>query len=255
MAERTLGQVDEWYTKWCQPVVEALYARNRQAAESALAQVRAELERGKLDEDHRQALRFQLDYLAYQIEKATGRREDVSQHHAAAIAALSHDTDGAVSRIMQARLLLQLKISGMRSGQGELPPAEFERLLAAIPEGDRDLELWHYICNWAFIHQQGAYLAQALEEYVVQAPGIMSDYLFQRVNAMHLLVERRAMRADITELLSRMRLREHYEDFVRHIYPVCCSQGLIDDELEALLKAKDQVLAAQGPPAKLFEMV
>lgn len=248
----TLGFIDAWYEIWCRPVIQALYAHDRGEVENSLATAKNELERNSMSADQKQALRLQMRYLEYQMAKALGSKADAPAAYLAALAEIDLPVTGNVSRVMRARLLLQLRASGERAGFGPCPREVFDILVQDIPEGDRDLEFWHYVANWAFTHQVGEYLAQALEQFVVQAPGALSDYFFQRVNLMYLLVERRAMRADITELIRRLRLQEHCEDLVRHIWPVCESQGLVDPEMEALLESKCEAIKSAGPPRRLF---
>jgi hypothetical protein len=248
----TLSPVDEWFEVWCKPVVQALYAHDHAEVDGALARAKAELDRSTLSADQRQALRLKIRYLEYQKVKALGAQADAPIAFRAAVSDIDQPVTGAASRLMRAKLLLQLRASGERAGFMSCPREVFDILLGEIPEGERDLELWHYIANWAFTHRVGEYLARALEEFVFQTPGALSDYFFQRVNTMYLLTERRAMRADITELIRRMRLSEHYEDLVRHIWPVCRAQGLVDSEMEELLEARYSLIQQAGPPQQLF---
>ncbi len=238
-----LDALQQWRQTWADPIVHALYAKDRATAQQALSAARAQLAADPaLSADQRQALAFFLHYLQYRMEKALAGEAGAAAEFPAAVAAIAPSAAGPVARAMQCKLLLMLRASGERAGCGALPEAQFAELFAGVPEGDRDQEFWYYTASWAFSHRHVEYLALAYEEFVTHSHEMLSAAMFRRVNLMYLLLSRRASRQDIIELLNQCRLPQQLLEFRRHLWPMCRDQGLMDDALEALMTAREAEL-------------
>jgi hypothetical protein len=241
-----LGSLKAWYETWADPVVRAMYAADRPAAQQALSAARARLEHETaLSGDQRQALAFQLHYLQYRMERALGA-PDAAVRFQETLAAISAAASGPTAQAMQCKLLLMLRASGERSGYGELPAADFAELMNGVPENDRDQEFWYYVASWAFAKRNEEYLSLAYEDFLTHSHEMLSESMFRRVNLMYLLVQRRAMRQDVAELIHQSKLPAQLVEIRRHMWPVCQEQGLIDDTLELQLTAKEAALSAAG---------
>lgn len=230
-----------------------MYAADRGAAEKALQAARRQLEREHaFNPDQRLALSLYLHYIEYRMEKAVGGPGSAAAHFLAVQRSIAVASLGPVSNAMQCKLLLMLNTSGERAGHARFAEEVFARLFHGVPPGDRDQEFWYYVASWAFGHRNTEYLDLAYEDFLTRADDVLSDSLFRRVHLMHMLLNRRARRQDLEELIRHSKLSQQLLEFRRHIWPVCKEQGLVDEALEHLLAAKEAELNSSGGVNALF---
>jgi hypothetical protein len=251
--ESLLQPLQHWNDTWCDPIVRAMYEADRTAAETALQNARHQLAQAReFNEDQRQALTISLHYIEYRMEKAVGGPCCAATHFLDTQRMLAGATVGPVSSAMQCKLLLMLNSSGERAGYSPFTEESFGRQFHGVPSGDRDQEFWYYVASWAFNHRNTEYLELAYEDFLTRADDVLSESLFRRVHLMHMLLNHRARRQDLEELIRRSKLSQQLMEFRRHIWPVCKEQGLVDEALEHMLTAKEAELNSAGGVDAVF---
>jgi hypothetical protein len=224
--DNTTGFTDAigiWYEMYCVP------AWKRLASPS-------------LDADERQTLRYRLYCTACDIETRLGPEEQAAAYFTRVLEQLSEPPQGPLSAAMQARMAFQVRCRANGRGAPELSCAEGAAVLGKLPEWVKDPELWHFTAGWAFSHGCAAVIEEALGYLTVDSQGFQSDFIWQRVYLMHLLLGHRAARRDVVELLKRILTVHQWRAVKDHLWPACVSAGLVDEELEqALARRLDEI--------------
>ena len=187
-------RINAWYAGHCTPVVQAIYVKDGFLAESMLAHAHADLAASGLMEDEQIALRYRICYLQWQMERICQDHDQEAAHARRACADLERPADGPVAEIVRNIVLLQMRTTCLRDSILPYPPEEFETHFRAVEQEFRTLEFWHYVSKWAFLNRRQDYLGQALEVHTIHADGFMSDFLWQRINIMLLLLKGAALK-------------------------------------------------------------
>ncbi|MDQ3024335.1 MAG: hypothetical protein M3R04_08150 [bacterium] len=225
----------EWLELWGNAIVDSLYARDRDLALRWLSDARDALNSDDtLTEDIRSTCGLKLHYFEYQVHKALGDREQWGSAFGEALRAVGTPVNGEGALLMQRILLCLLRSSGMRAGIRDFSPEEFREMFDEIPEDERSSELWHTVANLAYHRRDVDSLGQAFEFFTISADGWLSDYTWQHVNCMYLLVSGRASDRDVLELINRITLTPQMENFNKHSWPLVIERGLVTPELEHL---------------------
>jgi hypothetical protein len=240
--ERSTG----WYQQWIEPVTQALYLREAAAAGERLAAGYAALDSGTVrPPDVAEKTCLLLDYSSYFVAKLAGSAAGLAQCPVVD-EALSAPASDSGADALRRRLLLQFRCSAERLGHRPLTIPEFEALVAAVPEEERNDEFWHFSSTWAFAHGLSGVLEQAYGEYSVNRGPFMADWLWWRVRLMHLLSTGEATAEDVRQLLHTVDLTEHLADFQRTFIPVLERSGMLTAEVAALVRQREELIASRS---------
>lgn len=240
-------RINAWYSKHCVPIVRAIYVKDGQSAESLMADALANLAASDLEEDLQEALRYRLRYMQWQMERICQSKENEASHAEQACVDLESSTDGTIANIMRSNVLMQIRTTCLRDGILPYPAEEFESHFHAVLQEFRSLEFWHYVSTWAFLNRRQDYLGEALEVHTIHADGFMSDFLWQRINLMLLLLKGQAGKTDVIELIKRINNSFQWQNVERVILPACKECGLVDDEVEQRLTAQLDRICSEPP--------
>ena len=245
--------ISSWYGKHCVPVVQAIYVKDENAAVSRLANARYILETSDLSKDIKNALRYRLRYIQWQMERICQTYSQVAIHAQQACNALGLPAGGPVAEIVRNMVLVQMRTTCLRDNILPYPAEEFEVHFKAVDAAFRSLEFWHYVSTWAFLSRRQDYLGQALEVHTIHADGFMSDFLWQRINLMLQLLKGAAASVDVIELIKRIDNELQWQNVEKVIWPACQQAGLVDAKVEQRLAAQLVKIGGQPPRPPLRE--
>jgi len=230
------------------PIVRALFQRDGNAARAGIKAACSAPRPADLTPDFARYVDYRLPYLAFQTELGFPNGGELGQAYDEALRGLDVPPAGEVSARTQARLRLQLRCYADMEGLQPLPAGEFDGLLREADELGFNAEMWYFATTWAFRHQRADVIAAALEYLTINSTRYFADFLWQRINLMHLLLAGRASRKDVLQLVKRIEFSSQTESLQRDIWPACTAAGLIDAEVQQAFE-KRQELLAQAPDA------
>jgi len=234
-----------WYAQWCEPIVVALYERDRQQIVEALRAAKKQIESGPLDEDARACLQYQVAYLTYQAKQVVQDAQPVEFDLREITNQLSNPGESKQAEGLRKRLYLQLRIFLDRSDELPLPVDEFDNLFSSLPQCEYTTEIWHYIATWAFKHQIAEYLARAYEYAVSNARGFNVAWTWQRVHFMWQLVMGKATQHDLIWLIKRASIKQQLLAVKKCFWDQAMERGLINDRVEVIFKERELELSKQ----------
>jgi len=234
-----------WYAQWCEPIVVALYERDRQQIVEALRAAKKQIESGPLDEDTRALMQFQVAYLEYQAVQVLHEPNTVGFKLDSILQLLSKPQGRQAAEGLRKKLYLQVRISLDRIDKQGLPPDEFEQLFATLDECEYTTEIWHYIASWAFKYRKAEYLARAYEFAVSNARGFNVAWTWQRVHFMWQLVMGKATQHDLIWLIKRASITQQLQAVKKCFWDQARDRGLINDRVEVIFKERELELARQ----------
>ena len=241
--------LNDWYRQYCVPVVQAIYVNDDRLARSLLAQATDKLDSGDFSEDTKEALRYRLRYIQWQIDRICQAPGQAELEARCVRDELSRPATGPIADIVRNNVLMQMRTTCLRDDILDYPDEEFELHYSAVDEEFRTLEFWHYVSTWAFLNRQQHYLEKALEVHTIHADGFMSDFLWQRINLMLLMLQGRASKLDVIELIKRIDNVFQWRNVEKVIWPACQKAGLVDLDIEQRLEAQLGRIGSQPPKA------
>ncbi|MBN2081318.1 hypothetical protein JW859_03825 [bacterium] len=228
----------KWYIDWCEPVVVALYKRDRQAIIDAIGAAQDAIISADFPDQDRECLLYQITYLEYQCQSAlkdeTWMREWLPK---------IFDRMAKPSMIPQAeklrrRLNLQFRMLLDQKERKMLEPPEFEQMFRLIPQEEYSTELWHYIASWAFRYSQPQYVKDAYEFAVTNAHGFNVEWSWQRVHVMWQMVTGKAKPQDLIWLIKGAEIVGHLISFKNQILPRALELGLVTERVEVVFRER-----------------
>lgn len=249
LSEDYLAPAWSWYTKWCNPVISALYLGERPAVCRLLQNAWTALDDSELDDDRRQCAYYKLCYVAWQEPLRLGTDEEAVAGYQHLLECFDTPPAGPLSMVMRQRMLLQARCLADTEGIAVCEIAEYTVLRSGLPQYIRDAELYHFLASWAFKHQHLETLEEALEILTFNPSGYQSDFSWQRVNLMYLLVQQRATQRDVLELIKRMSFPHHWRVVQSSLWEAVAAAGLADAKVQAALAAKLELLDSMPPKA------
>jgi hypothetical protein len=235
---------DGWYAAWCEPVVIAMYRRDRREIEEALRKGWDAIHNGELDGIAADCLGFQLHYLTYQVSnqwKDPGYEETVIPQ---VLEALSVPSSNKIVDSLRRRLLVQMRITLDRLEIMPLTAEELDDELIHISEEEYSTEFWQYVANWAFKYNYLRYLEQAYEYAILTKHGFNSEWNWRRVEVMWRLLNRKAAVIDIVKLIETAQVVSHVVFIRKYIYPVAEQMGLLSELLVKMLDRREAELTS-----------
>jgi hypothetical protein len=241
-----LDSLRQWHAERCEPIVAALFEKDRARAERLLAQNREQLAADThWSPDERRCLDYVLLDYGLSIVDAFEPPNAIGAQFAATYVAITGLLPaGPQSDTVQARMLIDMIGAGTRRGYVTATQPEVDALLARIPEAYLTPNVWYYITAWAFHYGYLKYLEQAMERQTVETTGWLDSYYWLRTNLMYLLVDGRAARLDVEKVLRGYDHPLQLLDFRNVLLPRCEQAGLMDAGLYELLERREAELAA-----------
>jgi hypothetical protein len=234
-----------WYAQWCEPIVVALYERDRQQIIEALRAAKKQIESGSLDPETRACLQYQVAYLEYQAIQVVRDPQLIDFNLNAMLDLLGNPGESTAAEGLRKRLYLQVRIFLDRAETIEFFPEEFEGIFKNLPENEFTTEVWHYIASWAFKHSKAEYLARAYEFAVSNARGFNVAWAWQRVHFMWQLVMGKATQHDLIWLIKRASITQQLQAIKKCFWDQARERGLINDRVEVILKEREIELSKQ----------
>jgi hypothetical protein len=218
-----------WYREWCQPIITALYYRDKNAVENYVDKARDALESGEVQAAEGACLEYQLAYLEFQAQpvlKNEGWRESILPQ---LVAILAKPSKYEAAERVRKRLYMQICVTLDRVKMQSFALGEFEKLLSEIPEEDNTTELWHHISEWAFRNNHVCVLEKAYEFMVLQAKGFNEVWCWRRVDTMLKIARGNITEDDIVWLIDQAHILAHLNSIRALIWPRAEALGAISD--------------------------
>ena len=238
----------QWYTRWCEPIVWALYMKDETAIREAINTAHAALAEDELDLQERCCLRYQLAYLEFQaqpyLDPDDWKTTDKTKPYIEELSVKCGDPTGEGLRI---RLYIQLRMKLDRHGLITLEPDEMNELLDALPTEENTIELWLYIANWAFRREQTHILSRAYELSVMNSKGFQHNWFWYRIDLMWKLVRGNLTTEQIRWVIKQAEIPHHLSSLNIDILPKARELGLVTDDLEHYFNARTRELTEKEP--------
>lgn len=247
--EEYLSPAWSWYTKWCNPIIASMYLGDRDAVRRMRQEAWDALAACDLDDDRRQCAYYRLSYVSWQELLRLGTHAEAMAGYTRLLDQLSSPPQGPLSAAMCQRMQLQSQCHADVEGLADCSVSEYLRLRSGLPQYLRDPELYHFVASWAFKHRQQETLEESLEIMTFNSTGYQSDFSWQRVNLMHLLLQGRATQRDVLELIKRLGYPHHWRVVQTSLWNAVEAAGLADSKVQAALAAKLDQLHAMPPKA------
>jgi len=235
-----------WYREWCQPIITALYYRDRQAVASSVDKARDALESGEVKATEGACLEYQLAYLEFQAQpvlKNAGWRESILPQ---LVAILAKSSKYEAAERVRKRLYMQMRVTLDRVKMQSFELVDLEKLLSEIPEEDNSTELWHHISEWAFRNNQVGVLESAYEIMVLQARGFNEVWCWRRVDTMLKIARSSVAEEDIIWLIDQAHILAHLNSIKALIWPRAEALGAIGDNAREHFDARVTELENKG---------
>jgi len=237
----------EWTRTWAQPVVDAIYANDPQAGLSRIADARAALVSSELTPAQQECMQLSLDWYEFNLKQIGEHLQRQRLNFERMVEHLNNPGQTPQGICQRQRLMLALRCEGDANGFRTFTRKEVDEQLAAIPDSDKDNMVWQSLGLWAFRHRDKELLANAYELMLTQPSITLGQAKWQRVHLMHGLVLGTATRQDVLETVKSLAVLPQLDEFENLVWPRCIEAGLVDEELEQLLKEKSAAIKAQGP--------
>jgi hypothetical protein len=237
----------DWYTKHINPIVNKMYLGDREAVRRLTMRAWEALSAPELNEDQRQCVRYRLSYVVWQDKLRLGTLAEAREGYAELIQRLTEPAAGVLSRAVRQRMLLQTGAQAEVEGIAPFPPEEYFKLRLDLPGIVCDPELYHFIASWAFHRQQIQPLEEAMEVMTFSPTGYQSDFAWQRVNVMYLLLQNKAAKRDLLELIKRMEYPHHWRVVKSTLWDEVIKAGLVDTQIEQALERRLAELETMQP--------
>lgn len=234
-----------WHTTWCEPIVIALYERDRRQIAETICAAKQHIETGDLDETSRACLSYQVAYLEYQAMLVVRERELLEIDLDDIMGLLSKPGNAPAAEGLRMRLHLQLRILLDRIGIKDLLPEEFDQLFSELPAHEHSTEVWHYIATWGFKHNRAEYLAQAYEYAVSNARGFNVAWTWQRMHFMWQLAMGKATQHDLVWLIKRAAIMQQLIAIKKVLWDRAKECGLVNDRMEVIFRQREVELTRQ----------
>jgi len=240
-----LANSAEWYTRWCEPIVWALYMKDKDEVRKAIESVHEALENDEVSPNDRSCLRYQLAYLEYQsqgllIGKGWSRDRAKLQRFWDILS--TPDTNPS-SEAFRRRLYLQFRLPLDLLQNIKMDADELTSLLDSIPDEEKTIELWRYIATWAFRKNEVEILQKAYECAVLNAAGFNREWIWYRVDLMWKLTTGTATTDHFRWVVKSARILSHLASLKGDILNRAKELGLIDDALEQYIDAREKELS------------
>lgn len=237
-----------WHEQHVDPIVHALYRQTPAVARELLAQAVAALPGSQLSREFTQMTQYRLHYTAFQIAMLAGKGQELDAALQSALDGLAEPAISTLAASTRARLLLQTLIIADTNGIRALGDSEFDLLFANASRHSLNAELWFFVSGWAFLHQRREIVVQAMEFMTIHAAGYQSDFVWQRVHLMQLLLDGCASQRDVLELIRRFEHPHQWDLTARQLWPACQAAGLVDEKVEQALAARLAAISFEPPP-------
>lgn len=234
-----------WYTEWCEPIVVALYERDRRQIADKLAVAKTQIAEGKLDPAATACLRYQVAYLEYQAMLVVREPQLLAVDLESILDLLSSPGEVPAAEGLRRRLYLQVRVLLDRAGVTSLESNEFDQLFEQLPQYQHTTEVWHYIASWAFKYNRAEYLAQAYEYAVSNARGFNVAWTWQRVHFMWQLAMGKATQHDLVWLIKRAAILQQLLAIKKVFWARARENNLITDRIEVLFQQRELELSGQ----------
>jgi hypothetical protein len=235
-----------WYREWCQPIITALYYRDKDAVESSVDKARDALESGEVKAAEGACLEYQLAYLEFQAQpmlKNAGWRESILPQ---LVAILAKPSKYEAAERVRKRLYMQMRVALDRAKIQPFGLDEFRQLLDQIPEEDNSTEMWHNISEWAFRNNHVDELERAYEFMVLQAKGFNEVWCWRRVDTMLKIARGSIAEEDIIWLIDQAHILTHLNSIKALIWPRAKALGAIGDTARQHFNTRVAELESKG---------
>lgn len=233
-----------WYTSWCEPVVVALFRRDRKEIERNLKLGWEAIYQGLVEGADAECLARQLTYNTFQahFQWKDPRWEEVLLPRL--LDELASPCKDEVAEGLRSRLYLQVKTTLDRFGVRDYSPDEMQLDFMAVPDREKTPEFWQYISKWAFKYEQGHYLELAYEAAVLTGRGLSAQWGWRRIDVMWRIINKSATTVDILKLIEYAQVVGHVIWIRTEVLPRVERLGLQSDLIDARLEVREQELAS-----------
>jgi hypothetical protein len=236
-----------WIDEFIRPINADLQAGNEEGARQTMAMARMRLTSGELDNDNARALTLFLLFLEFKSARLRLDELNTPALFDRARLELAAPPQGPVAALTSSMLLLELLVNGHHLGLYELSQEEFRKRFDAVPAAGRTHHFWYYTSGYAFIMGDEAIVTEAYKLYLVNPSGSADYYTVQRLKLMLHLMQGKAGKKDVLELLKRIQTLPQISEFNLVFYPRIESAGLVDEEVLSACAEKEGEILTQGP--------
>lgn len=161
------------------------------------------------------------------------------------LANIDADCSGEQSALMQA--YGRIVLAGLFSEHKlfNISHQRFNELLAQIPGGRGNLEIWYGAALWAYRNRYMDVMEQALEFCVMGFSGRVDEQIWRMCNLMYRLSSGRAISQDVENLIHCFEHPVQLSQFREDLLDDCQEAGLMNRELQYWLDRRDKELRRQ----------
>jgi hypothetical protein len=238
------SRFNQWYVQFVQPVADAYFAYDLDAARVAYDTALGSLA-GVESDDEREARRLRLETSWFMVLSELGdpaQAQPVFQQLVSDCHAATANKAARMAKVCELLVCLRADHRGI----ADVKPEEAAALAEAVPEEMRGPHYWHELANWAFRHGDSELLEEAFAFFTVQRVASMADWLYARLQLMRRLHHRRATEQDVRQAISRIEVRVELDDFSQMLRPACEEQGLMSAVVLRELEAKQLEMEESG---------
>jgi hypothetical protein len=236
-----------WIDEFVRPVNADLQAGNEEGAKQYIASARMRIQSGDMDEDNARALELFLLFLEFKGARLRLDEMNSPMMFDRAREEMSMQQPGPVSSLTALMLLLEILVNGHHLALYDLTPEEFRERFNSVPAAGRTHHFWYYTSGYAFLMGDEDIVTEAYKLYLTNPSGSADYYTVQRLKLMLLLMQNRAEKKDVLELVKRITSLPQITEFNLVFYPRVEAAGLVDDELLEVCAQKEGEILTRGP--------
>jgi hypothetical protein len=236
-----------WIDEFVRPINADLQAGNEEGAKQYIANARLRQQSGDLDEDNARALELFLLFLEFKGARLRLDEMNSPMLFDRAKEELSRPQPGPVSSLTASMLLLELLVNGHHLALYDLSLEEFRQRFTAVPPAGRTHHFWYYTSGYAFLTGDENIVTEAYKLYLINPSGSADYYTVQRLKLMLLLMQNRADKKDVLELIKRISSLPQITEFNLVFYPRVEGDGLVDEDILSACAQKEGEILTMGP--------
>lgn len=218
------------------PVGNAMRRLDFEAAAEALERARAALPRSEDDPALAECGLVVFEWHEFWLKWKQALASDGDKRfYAGYIARLTEPCRSSEAEQYRLKSLLVTRLDGDSAGCDAITREEIEALLDRIQDSARNTFIWTQVSTWAFEHRQADLSAKAVEVLLTGVSGKEANTMYLRAVLLHGLLTETASPSMVRQHVSVMRNTGLRKEFIENILPECERQGLVDEEVRAML--------------------
>lgn len=233
-------ETSEWYVRWCEPIVAALWERDKKQIKARLFEAQGAITNEHLSDEERLMLNAHLAYLEFQVCTVIRPKGWIDSKLPNIVSQLEDISEQAQLNHMRARLLLQISILLDRMELRTLTRTKYTTLVMRMGKGELPSETWYYVGVWAFKHGYCDILESAFEHFFdqVSAQAFYNRWSYHLIKLMSNIRSNCATKAELLKIIDLAEVPQQLNSLKAVVWEGALESLLVDQQVIIAFETK-----------------